>query len=47
MIVNPVICESCGKELQPENIGVRIGVADDRKGVRRICLFCENEVLIK
>jgi len=42
MILNPIICEDCKKELQPENL--RVGFDNDN--LIRICGFCGHEVKV-
>jgi hypothetical protein len=41
-ILNPFSCEKCGRELQPENIGVAV----EHGNLIRICLFCGNKVKV-
>jgi len=43
MIINPIKCENCGQELQPENIKLGIGI----KGLVKKCPYCGYEVEIK
>ena len=38
MILNPFKCENCGKELQPEDIGVKVFEGE----LWRVCLNCGN-----
>ena len=42
MIINPIICENCGEELQPENCGVEIEPITNH--ILRVCGFCGNKV---
>ena len=46
MILNPFKCEKCGKELQPEDIGIKVN-DEDSESLIRICMFCGNEVKIQ
>ena len=40
MILNPIICEGCGSNLQPENIEVQfIG-----ETLIRVCVICGHKV---
>ena len=43
MIINPIKCEKCGEDMQPDDIG--IGSKNDE--LIRICLHCGNEVAIR
>ncbi len=43
MILNPFKCENCGRELQPENIGIKV----ENDDLIRICVFCGNEVKVE
>ena len=40
MIINPIICKKCGKELQPNRI--LLGIKNDK--VISICAFCRGEI---
>jgi len=44
MIINPFKCESCGRELQPDDIGV--GTNEDNELIKQ-CGFCGCEVVVK
>ena len=43
MILNPIICEKCGRELQPDMLGVNMRDGD----LIRVCGFCGDEVKVK
>jgi len=43
MIMNPIKCENCYRELRPQNIGVRF----EGDKLFRICLFCGDEFLVE
>ena len=43
MILNPFCCPNCKRELQPEDLGVKL----DGEKLIRICLFCNDEVEVK
>ena len=43
MIINPIKCEKCGNELQPEDIKLGIGI----KGLVKKCGYCGHEVEIE
>ena len=44
MIINAIICEKCGSELQPENLLVGNMKEGD---LIRVCEFCGDEVIIE
>jgi len=44
MIINPIKCEKCKGELQPENLGVKLS---EKGELVRFCLFCGDEIIIK
>ena len=44
VILNPYICSTCLKELQPQNIGVDIS---DEGELIRVCLFCGARMVMK
>lgn len=44
VIINPIKCEGCGEELQPEEI--LVGTNSDGDLIRA-CKFCQKEVIIK
>lgn len=44
MILNPIKCEICKREIQPEDIGLKI---DEKNQLIRVCLYCGSEVIIK
>lgn len=39
--MNPIICEGCGRGLQPENVGVEF----DNEDLIRICGFCGHRMI--
>ena len=43
MILNPIMCEECNMELQPEDVGVKINGGE----LVRVCGYCKHEVIIK
>jgi DNA-directed RNA polymerase subunit RPC12/RpoP len=43
MILNPIKCENCGKELQPNEIMLKVSI----KGLVKKCKYCGHEVVIK
>jgi len=59
MILNPIICEKCGKKMQPEHIGIDIDridtdgndlfvdIVEKQYHIIRICYFCGNKVNIE
>ena len=42
MIINPIVCESCDRDLQPENLGVCF----EGDSLQRVCGFCNHKVPI-
>lgn len=42
MILNPIKCEGCGRELQPEDILV----GNRFEAITRVCAFCGYEELV-
>jgi len=44
MILNPFCCPNCKRELQPEDLGMK---TDDEGNLVRVCMFCNDEVVIK
>jgi len=47
MIGNLIKCEGCGRELQPENIGVDNVEVDGEYKLVRICRFCGHQEVVK
>jgi hypothetical protein len=42
MIINPIICEKCNIELQPEHICVDV----EDGNLVRVCAYCGNRIKI-
>ena len=40
MIINPIICPNCKRELQMNDCGVKI---NNLNHIVRICMFCSDE----
>ncbi len=45
MILNPIICEECKRELQPSKIGIKLSKGDSGDLIK-VCMFCGHEVNI-
>ncbi|KKK94554.1 hypothetical protein LCGC14_2681680 [marine sediment metagenome] len=43
MIINPIKCEGCKEELQPENVMIDV---DANRNLIRICGFCGNKKMV-